>query len=54
MVIEQCFYTQNKNIDNNAEINIDKITKAYYICSKIYEINENNMIVPKNSYLEAI
>lgn len=54
MAIEQFLNPQEENIDNNVEVIIDEIAKAYSIGNKTHEMDEKDVIIPKVGYFEAI
>lgn len=54
MAIDQFFNLKKKKIDNNIEIIIDKIVKAYNIGEKTYKIDEEDVIISNIEYTEIM
>lgn len=54
IAIEQFFKLTKKYIDNNVEIIINKIIKAYSISNKTYKTDKKDIIVLKVRYSEII
>ena len=54
IVIGQFLKLQNKSINDNTEVIIDKIANAYIIGNRTHKTDKKDMIVLKVSYLDAI
>lgn len=54
MVIDQFFNSKKKKIDNNVEVIIIKIIKAYSMGNKIHKIDEKDVIIPKVRYIKVM
>ena len=54
MSIDQFLNPLDKSIDNMAEIVVDEIAKAYSVGERLYETNEEDIIIPKVEHGEAL
>lgn len=54
MAIRQFLNPREKNIDDDVEVIIDEIAKAYRIWDRTHERDEEDVTVPKVGYSEAI
>lgn len=54
MKIRQFLNFKYKNVDNDIEIVIDEIIKAYSISNKTYKIDKKDVIMPKIGYLKIM
>lgn len=54
MAIWQFLNLQGKEIDDDFEVIIDKIAKAYSIGNKTHKIDKENVVIPKVKYSEII
>lgn len=54
MAIGQFHNPQKEKVDDDLEVIVDKIAKAYNIDNRIYETNEEDIIISKIEYSEAM
>lgn len=54
MAIGQSFNLQEKDIDDNLKIIINKTVKAYNTSDRIYKIDEEDIVIPKIGYFKGI
>ena len=54
MAIGQFLNPQEENVDDGIEVIVDEIAKAYSIGNRTHETDEEDVIVPKVGYSEAI
>lgn len=54
MAINQFFNPENEDIDNNLEVIVDKIVKAYSVENTTHDKDEKNDIIPRVRYFEMI
>lgn len=54
MAIGQFLISREKNIDDDVEVIIDEIAKAYSIGHRTHERDEEDVTVPKVGYSEAM
>lgn len=54
MAIQQFFKLQEKKLNNNLEVIINKIAKVYNISNKTYKIDRENIIISKFEYSKVM
>ena len=54
MAIGQFLNLQGEEVDNDLEVIVDKIAKAYSIGDKTHETDEEDNVIPRVRYFEAI
>ena len=54
MAIGQFLNSQGEEVDNDLDIIIDEIAKAYSTGDRTYETDEEDVIIPKFGYSEAM
>lgn len=54
IAINQFLNPEGEEVDDDLKVIMDKIAKAYSIGDRIYEIDKENIVMPKVGYFEAI
>ena len=54
MAIRQFFNPQGEEVGDDLEVIVDEIAKAYSTGDKTYEIDEEDIVIPRVGYSEAM
>lgn len=54
MAIGQFLNPHKEKVDNDVEVIVDKIVKAYSTGDRTHETDEEDVIIPKVGYVEAM